>query len=310
MIRSVIESIKCLSNVTEYTINWDQHDSFLTDIPLVTAGWPAFGRTLQKLCIRCPLHRISSVFPPNILLETLSEIKIYCSIRVAGDVLGLFEKLALCINRHGSTHLNSLGLVLVDAFILPPIDVSPCFDALQFFPLQTLRIQIRFEGLADPSHLARFINKYRGTLRHLALHPRGFSHSHPIPNPEDQRLRQTILHILPIDLLSLELDSNFLSADSVLRCIQPFSNTLTSLVLIGPYGGTTYFTYPEVDTIVSAFAHRPPNDRLTVLMLAIDRFKPLFFDLLSEKLPSLEKLCVMIYYNQVRGVTRSTVDPI
>lgn len=100
--------------------------------------------------------------------------------------------------------------------------------------------------------------------------------------------------MLPIDLLSLELDLHCLTANSTVLCVQPFSNTLTSLVLTGKYKGTKYFTYAEVEVLVSVFSHRPPGDRLTVLMLGVNNFSTRFLDLLSDGLPSLEKLCITI----------------
>lgn len=295
--QSIIDSIADLYNVTEYNINLNEDDQtlFLYDPILVTAGWSVFGEKLSKLSISGTVDQILSVLPRSHVLRNLREITIDGSLYMFGDpsAAGLvFERLAAFITGLGSVH--SLKLTMLESYDMPSIDISLLFRSLKFSPLEFLFIHVRFETLGDPSTLARFISEHRDTLKHLAFyphHPSPPSHLYQIAR---SRVRQTFSRMLPIDLLSLELDLHCLTANSTVLCVQPFSNTLTSLVLTGKYKGTKYFTYAEVEVLVSVFSHRPPGDRLTVLMLGVNNFSTRFLDLLSDGLPSLEKLCITI----------------
>lgn len=205
--------------------------------------------------------------------------------------------LASFINDLGSLH--SLRLDVVEYPYPPPFDVFHFFDVLHSFPLRNLMIRLPFDGPADPSQLSRFINNHRHTLQHLVLRP--YCHSLGQRLMANERVVQMLSHLLPSNLLSLELDINCLRAVSIIHCIQPFSNTLTSLALTG----TTYLEYDKIEVIVSAFSHRPAGDRLTVLMFGLKHFDEVFFDPLSRALPSLEKLCITL-----EGKVRSAVPSI
>lgn len=235
--------------MTEYQINWNKRHGHPNDLSLVTAGWLAFGEDLRRLSICCPIELISSILPASITLGKLRELKIECP----ANIIRLLEYLAVRINSLRS--LRSLWLVVLDSFETPPFDVSPCFHSFLTPPLQALTVHILFEGLSDPSTLARFINTHRNTPQHLALHPYGYTLIDR--NLQEQRFREIFPHFFPIESTSLQLGAYFFSADSIARSIHTFSNTPTSLVSVGTSNDLGYFTYTEGDLIVSVFAHRP-----------------------------------------------------
>lgn len=289
MTQFVMESIKGFVNVEEYAINWGGCNPFPFDIALINAGWPVFGKNLRWISISYPLDRFSAIFPPPIDLRNLHTLEMECFIFLPRKVKANSEDTTPLLKVLASSlrSITAIRSFRLTEHMWARFDVSPFFRALQVFPcLQAFYIDVPFERecLADPSALADFINGHRLTLQHLTLLP---SHPRSLMIMQDEVFCQMVSHLLSINLLSLELCTNLLSVDSVVKCIEPFSHTLTSLFLL--WQG---LVYNQIQIILATFLHRAPHNRLTVLSIGVSEVTPEVLDLFADNLPSLKKLCI------------------
>lgn len=101
-------------------------------------------------------------------------------------------------------------------------------------------------------------------------------------------LRKSSLFLANLESLhiSLPFDS---SSGIVSEIVQRSSDTLRDLFLLG-----CRLTYDEISSLVAAFAHRPPNDRLRTLHLKVFTLDINLIDLLANSLPHLRQLQLFI----------------
>ncbi len=186
---------------------------------------------------------------------------------------------------------------------LPLIDDIPNLEKL----LVSLPIDgdIQFDN--HHSALSTFIDRHSATLRALALRAeqpifslggrRGGSSSITSNNSDadpfflDTRFQKSLQNIRQTCLRSLDLNSTHIPIDTCLACIGTFRSTLVSLSLTGQYQSLSF-----IEEVLEELEVERDDGRcgLKELRLGSVVLTPNLMDLLSEKAPKLEKLCLLV----------------
>jgi hypothetical protein len=166
-------------------------------------------------------------------------------------------------------------------------DLSPFCGRLGPLPiLERLRISMPFnETMSDPAGLTHLLLSHAATLRHvyLRLDPSSEEGEGNLgrwmrSNADDNTLLS--------DLKTLEVSLSPLGDFGILMAyVNRSANMLTRLNVMH-----RFCSYNEVDSIASAFAHRPADSGLTSLGLNVQFLGPKLLDLLSARLPNLYEL--------------------
>ncbi|KAF8335087.1 hypothetical protein F5887DRAFT_989881 [Amanita rubescens] len=169
---------------------------------------------------------------------------------------------------------------------------------------------IQFDN--DHSALSTFIDRHSATLRVLALRAeqpifslggrRGGSssitsvNSDPDPFFLDTRFQKSLQNIRQTRLRSLDLNTTHIPIDTCLACIGTFRSTLVSLSLTGQYQSLSFIeeVLEELEVECDDGRCGLRELRLRELRLGSVVLTPNLMDLLSEKAPRLEKLCLLV----------------
>ena len=201
---------------------------------------------------------------------------------------------------------------------LPLIDHLPHLEKL----LVTLPIDgdIQFDN--HHSALSTFIDRHTATLRALALRAeqpifsslgrrRGGSLLKAAYNDDndnddgdpfflDTRFQQSLRNIRQTRIRSLDLTTTHIPIDTCLACIRTFRSSLVSLSVTGPYQSPSF-----VEEVLDEFeAEGGGGGLLRELRLGTVVLTPGLMDLLAEKVPGLQKLCLL-----VKDVTSPSSSP-
>jgi hypothetical protein len=270
--------ISGLSNVVDFTIGqWDTHcEKYLP--PFFAAAWSAFGSTLETLSLEGGIDT-SRIPIPSFPSPTLREMHWL----IPGSVVTseAANDAAAFMNAFRAT-IRTLTISSWGSW-----DLSPFCGRLGPLPmLERLRISMPFnETMSDPAGLTHLLVSHVATLRHvyLRLDPgseegEGNLGRWMCSNVDDK----TVLS----DLKTLEVSlSPLADFRTLMAYISRSSNVLTRLNLMH-----RFCSYTEVESIASAFAHRPADSGLVSLGLNVQFLGPKLLDLLSAQLPNLHEL--------------------
>lgn len=188
--------------------------------------------------------------------------------------------------------LRSLSIASRD-----PLDWTPLFFSLPCMPrLHTLALSIPAcqPHFGDPSGLSFFLNSHGQTLRSLTLRVTQLSGS-GIPIADEEPLEtwiQTVMSQVHLPFLtSIDLTTSLLPLGAAIRCIRRFTSSLQSLYFTGHV-----LSIHDVQQVLSEFDEPGLKGSpralgcLRVLRLGTVTLSPQLFDLISERIPYLEKL--------------------
>ncbi|KAF8717167.1 hypothetical protein AX14_012179 [Amanita brunnescens Koide BX004] len=324
------EVLSKLPNVSEYHITWTGLPvACLSNNPVHLISSIFNSAPIRRLTISISLENLSSfdaqVFSQLSSLEQLrmvihSEIPASTDTLLPPDMLtysttdfltftSSSSTLATAINyiRHSlkSLEIEIRGPSPLGSF-LPLIDHLPKLEKL----LVTLPIDgdIQFDN--HHSALSTFIDRHSATLRALALRAeqpifsllgrrRGSIPTDADPFSLDTRFQQSLRNIKQTRIRSLDLNTTHIPIDTCLACIRTFRSSLVSLSVTGQYQSLSFVEDVLDEFEVDCEAGKPPEpdsegSGLRELRLGSVVLTPSLVDLLAEKVPRLEKLCLLV----------------
>jgi len=286
----MLDVLSGLQNITDYHIMWyglpTIHQS---PTPFLVT---AFQPNLRKLSMEVSLENLEKLVSVTGVLDNLEELDIF--FRVDGSDSPV-DHTAIMTN-YLAPFINHLHPTLQYFAIQSwePLDFSPLFRALQFFPVLkrfSIAIPNSSPHLGDPSGLRDLLTRQSETLRHLTLRCTQFSGAGLIAdeNPVHEWMQKVLCDVTIAGLQTLEVGLGLFPIETAIMCLQRFAKTLLSLVLTG-----RYLTYEQISTAVSTFAHCHADAGLKTLRLGPLTLSPQLVDLLAEKLPGLGRLELLI----------------
>ena len=296
--KSVIEVIPGLVNVTEFTIDsWYLPPGY--DIqPFFTTAWSSFGRNLRKVSLGGNLEgfRAFTTSRPHSHLCSLQEL----SLDFANDQFHVDEAAeGTILLEDVLPFVNGLGSQLrhLQVSSWGTLDLSSFFIALRpFAVLQHFSIRAAFNKAfrTDPSGLTRFLQVNSATLQHvgLRLNPTRWAIEPTSEQLLSEWMSEGIAHkAMLANLQVLQIYPTLLPAglDALAVYLRRSSDTLTTLAV-----RDRYLQYDEVDVVVGAFGHRSAENGLKSLRLNVRTLTVELIDLLAERLPGLEELALYI----------------
>ncbi|KAF8631320.1 hypothetical protein AX15_002462 [Amanita polypyramis BW_CC] len=282
-----------LPNVTEYHITWTGLPRLSKNpAPLIASVFKT--APIQRLTLTISLENITFLDTRAFnKLHNLEELQILLhndSASFLADPYTL-NKLATVINGVRNT------LKTLDIEAWAPIQLSQLLSLIERLPhLEKLLIALPVDDaqLGDPSGLSTFLNLHCSNLRVLALraeqHVGRASHlTRSEPFFLDHWFQEALRGVTLTQIQSLEINSSYVPTETCLACVWAFRSSLTSLSLTGQYQ-----TLSLVDQVATAFAGRGVENGLKSLRLGSITLSPRLVDLLAEKVPGLESLCLYV----------------
>ncbi|KAJ7886043.1 hypothetical protein B0H13DRAFT_2343059 [Mycena leptocephala] len=290
LVRTMIEVISGLPNVTHYHIAWSGlHSVCDLPVPFLAA---AFRPSVLQLTLEISLEKTVDLLCHTSALENLEELDLFLRLDHVSSPEKyeqiLVESLAPAINRL-HTSLQKLSLRLCE-----PLDISPLFDSLRYMPLLdclSLSIPMARPHLGHPSGLGKFLNRHRQSLRHLALRATELSGDGLMPaeDPLSEWINDALSFVTgPMKLRSLEAILTLFPIEAATMCLGRFARSLHSLTLTG-----RHLPYDRVDELLGA-VRRAGANRLHTLRLGAVTLSPELMDLLAEKLSTLRRLELLV----------------
>ncbi|RXW20816.1 hypothetical protein EST38_g5028 [Candolleomyces aberdarensis] len=322
--------ISTLTNVREYTIEWDESQNcharlFLSFLQPALQSWHG---TLTRLSIHVPLHLLNSFV--TVKLPHLTDIHICLS-------SGNLTRREINIHLDGFlVFLHSLkdtltGMSIQTTLSSVHLELSRFFRYLGAFPhFRSIALTIPFDGAQlslDPQAFSRFVQKHAATLESLSLKTtRCAVHSERVA-PKCIDWIQTILSSIRAQTVGggsggdgsrlpelqhvavalrplkapLHVISDFLAAHST---------TLKSITLMD-----RALNLPDVCAVLPAFSTtggsalaQHGSMLLRSLELRIDALSPNFLSLMARRLPHLQSLKLdLVDRTQMSGYARNSV---
>ncbi|KAJ7777358.1 hypothetical protein B0H16DRAFT_955537 [Mycena metata] len=290
LVRTMVEVISGLPNVTHYHIAWSGlHPIDNLPTPFLTA---AFQPSVLQLTLEISLEKTVDLLGHTAALENLEELDLFLRLDhvVPPEEYEqiLVEHLAPAINRlHKSLQKFSLRLC-------EPLDISPLFDSLRFMPALdclSLSIPMARPHLGHPSGLGKFLDRHRQSLSHLVLRATELSGDGltPAEDPLSEWINDALSFVTgPVKLRTLEASLTLFPIEAAAMCLGRFARTLHSLTLTG-----RHLPYDRVEELLGA-VRRAGAGRLHTLRLGPVTLSPELIDCLAEKLPSLRRLELLV----------------
>jgi hypothetical protein len=293
-VETMLQVIHGMSSVKELTLHsWDCLDlpNLLRLLPVVLAGWTAFGATLRSLTLDVTIEGCSHILTPYMVFPCLEELAIRLSMaylttnatKIACDILVPF------VNNHHPT-LQSFYLSSNNH-----CDVSPFLHGVCHIPhLRRLALFLPFVSIqhANTSGLQHLLESHSSVLHELTMtFQRPNIYNQP-PTAIEWQSWGPLQVALP-HLKSLDIDLRyFQSLPGIILYLQRFKfNPLTNLVL-----RNKEFSYAEVVPLMSAV-----GGGLKMLSLEVRYLSPQLFDLMAKKLPNLNTLSLL--FDQISPFT-------
>ncbi|KAG5652723.1 hypothetical protein H0H81_003974 [Sphagnurus paluster] len=265
---------------------------------LFTKSYATFGSTLRQLTIKVRLNGVTALLPSD--PTTLASLQEF-TLQLFPDQEDYVFNTQILI-KTVSPFIQQIASKLTKFNLLSSAhaDHSSIFDALGDTPnlnIFSLGLLFHATALQDPSSLVQFLSRNADALKHVRLQPLGFETSFAIPHnidPADRCLTSWFKDnasdtrvFSNLQTLAIMPYHSAPAASPITACllIDRSRDTLTSLFL-----GERYLSLVELANIVLSFTHRPADRRLKVLHVNLVSLNPQLFDLLADKIRSLEDL--------------------
>ncbi|EDR06752.1 uncharacterized protein LACBIDRAFT_299600 [Laccaria bicolor S238N-H82] len=293
--KASVQLLRSITNLTNLvTLNLecqnypvDDYNDFKLAIPFITNGWLAYGSVLRTLSLKIPLEACKECLPPSLRLPSLEDLSIHIfTAYLTTDATKLVRSVLVpFVNRHSLT-IESLTISTPMAF---NYNISPMFGELEYLPRLT-KIDVYFPLISlqqtDSAGLHHLLKAQSGNLLTLRIrfgHLFGLTTQPPAPCA---LFAHPMFKVSLPNLKSLEL--NILGHNTrLVQCVVPylhqFRDSLTTLVL-----NHHQATHLEAYDIIDVFERS--SSRLLLLDLWLTHLSPSFLDVLSVKLPDLERL--------------------
>lgn len=291
VVSTILEVLSGLPNVTAYYVTWCGLPSISkTAVPFLST---VLHGNLHKLSLELSLENVRNLLTPSFQVENLKELEL-C---IHSESVGSIEERNIILETHLAPAIRRLreNLQLLHIQSWEPADLAPMLRGVGTLPaLAHLIIAIPVEGihLGDPMGLAEFLSAHRLTLKTLCL--RGTQYGgkglEPTVYSFDIWMRNAVDGVTLPKLRTLEISSHFFPIDTSLFCLQQFSTRIISVALTG-----CYRTYSDVEDVLNVIEHRR-NHPVTTLRLALVSLSPQLVDLISSKVPYLERLELAVKY--------------
>ena len=296
LIQAVVETVSYLSNVTHCDISWWEPTTVQHLKPFIPVAWSTFGPNLRTLTLGGDLDGLRLLASSSTTFVSLQELELefldnVTRVNDASDMAYLVDVLAPFVNGL-SPRLQHLSITSWAS-----LELSSFFQQLCFFPLlRQLTIRVSFNKAFpwDHSGLTRLLHDQSHTLQCVALRfiPSGWM---ALPSTEDPLVRWmeeaasdncVLANLETLQIYPTMMPTGF---DAFLVYLERSANTLSSLIV-----RDRYFSYDEVDRVVTTFLHRPPELRLKYLRFNVRILSVRVMDLLAEKVPMLERLTLIV----------------
>jgi len=293
VVRILLEVLRGLPNITDYYVTW-------CGLPYISATATPFVSTvfqanLRKVSLDISLENVTNLLGPSFHVQHLEELHLCIhseNIESAFEQSNIMEShLAPAISRHRAT----LRILIIESW--KAADLSPLFRAIDHLPaLQDLSIAIPVEPiyLGDPEGLTYFLNMNRSNLQTLRLRATQYGGPGLTPDPIsfDAWIKDALIGVNLATLRALDIRSNLFPVDTSAFCLQQFSHTITSLSLTG-----CYRSYDDVEVAINLLNNDPlRRETLDTLRISLIALSPQLLDLISEKLPNLSRLELIVKY--------------
>ncbi|KAG5652719.1 hypothetical protein H0H81_003970 [Sphagnurus paluster] len=286
-----------LFNVTTFILvtRYQPHPKALA--LFLSKSWAAFGSNLRRLTLNAPLGDFAALLPSPFALVSLEELTLRFSTDLSSDDPAVDTEILTNVI---SPFLQQISPRLKNLNLMSSAlgDHSILFHTLgHMSSLTTLSLNIGFYPplLQDISGLTKFLNWNSRNLKHVKLQPLEIfrvpslstpAHDHFVHWMSDNAANKDFLSNLQtfVVLPSTEIPASS-KFNAAILYIPRSQDTLTNLII-----GESCLSFSELNTLVSALSHRPPDRGLKILHVQLFSLNPQVFDLLAAKLPGLDDL--------------------
>ncbi|KAH8810313.1 hypothetical protein DL96DRAFT_534550 [Flagelloscypha sp. PMI_526] len=311
LMKIVLDVLGNLPSLEEYHIMWCGEGLSSINTAPVPFVLTAFTPTIRKLSLDVSMDKLQSLFCSSSALDLPQLESLDLSVRVdpiweqqlssdserslsvtEGDS---FEPIMKLIANHRDT-LRNLSLSSRE-----PLDWAPLFFSLPCITfLQTLSLSVPAcaPHFGDPSGLSFFLNSHGPTLRSLKLRVTQLSGG-GIPVADEEHLDSWIsaaLSQVDLPLLRhLDITSSLIPTNAAVRCIRRFTNSLHTLAFTG-----RTLPFSDIERVMFEFDEPGLTGvpralwSLRCLRLGTVTLSPQLFDLVSSRMPYLERLELLV----------------
>ncbi|KAJ3492291.1 hypothetical protein NLJ89_g11255 [Agrocybe chaxingu] len=292
VVQIMLEVLSGLPNVTDYYVTWCGLPSIsATAVPFLST---VFQSKLRKLSLELSLENVRNLLTPSFEVQNLEELQLTIH---SENIESTWERncimtkyLAPAISRLNAT-LHTLTIQSWE-----PADLSPMFRSITHLPaLEHLVVAIPVEPmhLGDPQGLSEFLTAHRTGLRTLRLRATQYGGAGMTPDLAsfDNWIRDAIHNVSLPKLRTLDISSNLFPVVTSVACLAHFSSTITSLSLTG-----SYRTYEDVEKAVNLVSGTIRDEPLVKLRVGLVSLSPQLIDMISIKLPRLDRLELVVRY--------------
>ncbi|RDB16731.1 hypothetical protein Hypma_002431 [Hypsizygus marmoreus] len=290
VVQSMTDTVTHLTQVTEYTIEWDWKSELTAEefLPFLTAAWATFGVNLRKLEVAASFSTVLVFLHDAGNPKNLQNFRAHLN-NTAGPENPDLAQLAIFINQTSST-LRQLSIVSD----CDEMHLASLFSSLgTFAQLQSLEISAPLDmcGLSDPSSVTGLLEGHAHVLKHVDLSYQGMIRGAGLP--VKQAFAEWMVgnvanrHILAnLESLVLLAPTESARLDVTMTYIERSAHTMTSLSLTGDH-----LRYEEVATLISALS---PHRVMKSLSLCTKSLSSRLIELFAQEMPYLDTLNLFI----------------